>query len=404
MTHSKEQERNFGEVSKKLRYKKLLIFSWFPDESGSDSTAVFVKDQVEVLKRYFEEIIVIDPIPYFPDPLVGMLPEYIKRHVSKRDYSYDNVSVYFPKYLRLPKVFGKKKTKFDELRFRAADKLILKKGLKFDLIHAHFTFPGGYIGVRASKKYKKPLITTVHENYEWFFKEINSGDPEIYRVWEKSDLLLTINQKDIGCLKRWNENALPVKNGYSVRKFKTIKNAKELLGIAKGSKLVLSIGSLMKKKGHRYLIEAMKSISADVNCVIIGEGPLEGQLQKQIMSSGLSGRVKIENRKSEEELNLWMNACDVFVLPSLSESFGIVQLEAMACGKPVVATRNGGSEYILTPEVGILTDRGDSEKLAISINEALERKWDGKAIAGFAKGFDWETVSNKLLNEYCRLI
>jgi len=76
-----------------------------------------------------------------------------------------------------------------------------------------------------------------------------------------------------------------------------------------------------------------------------------------------------------------MNACDLFVLPSISESFGVVQIEALACGKPVVATRNGGSEEVITSDdYGLLVDPANPNELREKIIEAPDKDWDREKI------------------------
>ena len=96
-----------------------------------------------------------------------------------------------------------------------------------------------------------------------------------------------------------------------------------------------------------------------------------------------------------------MNACDLFVLPSLRESFGVVQIEAMACGKPVVATRNGGSEEVVTSdEYGLLAEPADPEDLAEKILVALDREWDREAILTYAERFTWENIAKETMSVY----
>jgi glycosyltransferase involved in cell wall biosynthesis len=387
--------------------KTLLVVSEFPGDDKCDMMGIFVKDQIAVLKNYFKRVVVINPTPFFPSLLFGLLPGYVKKRFIKKDYTYDNVEVYFPRYLHFFKIRRKRKSWVDDLAFFAVEKIIEKHCPEFDLVHAHFTFPGGYIGIRIKDKYKKPLITTVHENYERFMGEANSGDKEIYKVWEKSDLLLSINQKNLDVLKSRNKNCKNIKNGYSTKKFKPVENAKDILGLPRKNRLILTVGSLMKKKGHIYLIEAMRRViekAEDAICVIIGEGNLKGELEKAIGDLGLKKNIHIQDRKSEEELNLWMNACDLFVLPSLSESFGIVQIEAMGCGKAVVATRNGGSEYILTSETGILVEKADPIDLSNAILKALSMSWDKEVIQTHSRSFDIELVSLDVLRGYRSLL
>ena len=110
-------------------------------------------------------------------------------------------------------------------------------------------------------------------------------------------------------------------------------------------KLILSIGRLVPYKGYRYLVEAAKFLPDGWKVVIGGTGPLCGDLMLQIRSLGLEGKVILPGYIPQEDIPAWFAACDVFVLSSVmkTEAFGIVQLEAFSCGKPVVATRIPGS-------------------------------------------------------------
>jgi len=103
-------------------------------------------------------------------------------------------------------------------------------------------------------------------------------------------------------------------------------------------------------------------------------------------------------------LPLWMNACDLFVLPSLSESFGVVQIEALACGKPVISARNRGSEeIIISDEHGLLVKLADPEDLTEKILSALDREWDRGAILRYVERYTWENVAREILGVYSRM-
>jgi glycosyltransferase involved in cell wall biosynthesis len=165
------------------------------------------------------------------------------------------------------------------------------------------------------------------------------------------------------------------------------------------------LGFLAEHKGHKYLIDAMRHIvkqRRDILCLIAGSGPLENSLRREIENAGLESYVKLIGFLSwNKDLPLYINASDIFVHPSISESFGIVQIEAMACGKPVVATFNGGSEEIVVSEdLGYLVEPQNSRMLAEEILKALDRNWDAGRIIDYAKGFSWKQIVKKIIKIY----
>ena len=116
-------------------------------------------------------------------------------------------------------------------------------------------------------------------------------------------------------------------------------------------------------------------------------------------------KVKLLGSIPGDILPLWMNACDLFVLPSLSESFGVVQIEAMACGKPVVSARNRGSEeVVISEEHGLLVEPADPGDLAEKILVALDREWDRERILGYAERFTWENIAKDITRIYTKVL
>jgi glycosyltransferase involved in cell wall biosynthesis len=137
-----------------------------------------------------------------------------------------------------------------------------------------------------------------------------------------------------------------------------------------GLPIILFVGRLVPYKGVQYLIEAMKSVQGTL--WVVGDGPLRSSLQHQAMRLGIAQRVKFWGYLPDEQLSKLYRQCDVFVLPSInrSEAFGIVQLEAMAFGKPVVNTElsTGATQVSLHGETGLSVLPRDSLALADAIN------------------------------------
>ena len=141
-----------------------------------------------------------------------------------------------------------------------------------------------------------------------------------------------------------------------------------------GKKLILSIGRLIPYKGYPYLIEAMMLLPEDYHLVIGGTGPLREQLEQQIRGKNLQERITLTGYIDDADLSAWFGACDCFALTSTmkTEAFGIVQIEAMSCHKPVVATRIPQSGVSWVNEDGVSgrnVTPGKPEEYAAAIQE-----------------------------------
>jgi len=141
-----------------------------------------------------------------------------------------------------------------------------------------------------------------------------------------------------------------------------------------GPRVVLAVGRMVYYKGFEYLIRAMAGVRGHL--LLVGEGPLLKNLERQAFDAGAMDRITFLGRVSQEEMTGYYNAADVFVMPSISrsEAFGIAQLEAMACGKPIVNTRlESGVPFVsIDGETGFTVAPADANELAGAINRLLD--------------------------------
>ena len=139
--------------------------------------------------------------------------------------------------------------------------------------------------------------------------------------------------------------------------------------------IVLFVGRLVYYKGLEYLVDAINLVP-DSSLIIIGSGQLKDKLINQINKLNLSSRIKIIPEVDDKTLHSYYKACDIFVLPSVekSETYGLVQIEAMACGKPVICTELGtGTSFINQNEkTGLVVPPRNIEQLAEAINKLIK--------------------------------
>ena len=173
--------------------------------------------------------------------------------------------------------------------------------------------------------------------------------------------------------------------------------------LPKNKKIVLFVGHLVERKGVKYLIQAMKSVVKkykNVLCYLVGGGYLENDLKSLVRKSQLDDSIIFLGSKGHNETAQYMNACDIVVLPSLNEGLPIVLCEALACGKPVVATKVAGTPELVNKDVGFLVKPKNAEDLQEKILLALNKKWDTKKLLARAKEFSTEVTAKKVFRVY----
>jgi len=382
----------------------LIITPDFPDAEQRYIGSIYVKDQIEFLKPFFKKIIVICPVLFS----CKIMPN--DRYCI--DYQYDNVSVYYPRCFFVPRIIPllKYKRKLDlDFRAHAIMKCIQKHKIHFDLIHAHFTLPSAHCADLLKAKYKIPYVITANEDSGWLQEEIDLMDPRIKNAWINADQIMTINTYEIPKLKKYNFSTISVPYGFILNYSPLdMHTCRDILKIPRNAKILFTFGNLQKRKGLEYLIEAMDIIRKtrdDVQCYIGGKAEYEKSyetfIRKRVTELNLEDRVHFLGFMNGLDIPAWINACDLFVLPSLEEGFGIAQIEALACGKPVIAAKNSGSMDILTdPDVGILCERADSADFARGILRGLARKWDSDKIVQFSGKYRGDNVAQIVLGVY----
>jgi glycosyltransferase involved in cell wall biosynthesis len=125
---------------------------------------------------------------------------------------------------------------------------------------------------------------------------------------------------------------------------------------------------------------------------LVGDGVMRAELEAMVSGSGWSGRVHMPGGATPAQVAEWIGACDVLTLPSWSEGYPNVVVEAIACGRPVVATAVGGTGEIVDSGSGILVPPRDAQALTDALGEALRRDWDAAAMAA-AAGRSWDDVA-----------
>ncbi len=267
----------------------------------------------------------------------------------------------------------------DHEAFRAAlrariDALQASEG-PFDVVHLQGVVRAGAMAAQWCREQDVPWVATAHENFlreedaasaerttqglrgavagAALFTTVSSAQAEALRALPADPRI------DVEVIPNWvAPDSLPIK---SLRR--------EDCGTQEPLRFV-TVGRLLRHRGGMVLIRAMAEIVlAPYHLVVIGDGIMRGPLREQAAQLGVADRIEFLGEVSRAEVSKQLRRCDAFVLPSYFESFSVPVLEALMTGLPVVATRCGGPEDLVTERNGLLVPAGDPIELA----RAMER-------------------------------
>jgi glycosyltransferase involved in cell wall biosynthesis len=175
------------------------------------------------------------------------------------------------------------------------------------------------------------------------------------------------------------------------------------LGLAERP-VLLSVGHLIERKGHHFVIEAMRELP-DMELIIAGDGPEESRLKDLAEQWSLSDRVRFAGRLDQTQLREHYQAADALVLASSREGWANVLLESMACGTPVVATPvDGTPEVVAEATAGRLTDDRSAAAIVAAIRRLFAELPRRGATRRYAEGFGWDDTSRGQVEIFERVL
>lgn len=259
-----------------------------------------------------------------------------------------------------------------------------------DILHAHVSYPAGWIAMRLSEETGIPYVLTEHMGPFPFPAFLRDGglSPLVREPLARAARRIVVSDALRAELSRYGFDAIVVPNLVDETFFSPDGGSQR-----QSEFRFFTLASLLPVKGIDDLLAAAAELDAgSCRLRIGGDGPERERLQRRANELGIADRVDWLGRLTRERLREQYRTCDCFVLPSRHESFGIVLAEATACGKPVVATRSGGPESIVTPENGLLVEVGDVAALAEALQTMVEQ----------ARRYDPATIRRQFLERYSR--
>jgi len=273
----------------------------------------------------------------------------------------------------------------------------------YDIVHAHWLIPQGIV----QSFFDKPYIVTGHGGD---VTSLNMGIVRKLKIrcLKKAKHVTVVSDHLKKKLKELSPEIEPsiISMGVDTHKFGKQYRVSDYFGQG-DKKVVLFVGRLAEKKGVKYLIEAMKGI--DALLVIVGDGPLRGELEEQ--AKILGDRVQFWGSKTHNELRTIYASADVFVAPSITAKDGDQEgvpttiMEAMASGLPVVASNSGGiTDVIENGKNGLLCKEKNVEELHCAIQHILSSgEEQSEAINETVKQYSYEVLAENYRQVYCRI-
>jgi len=288
----------------------------------------------------------------------------------------------------------------------------IAKSEDFDVIHAHdwLSFPAG---IEAKKISGKPLVVHVHAT-EFDRTGGQGANTSVYEIekmgMEQADRVVAVsNFTKQKIMKHYNidpEKISVVHNGIEADDWRHGELSEQLKTLKRrGRKIVLFLGRITIQKGPEYFIRAAKKVldyEPDTIFVMSGSGDMQGQIMKEVAHLGIGDKVLFPGFLRGEELKSMYRAADLYIMPSVSEPFGITPLESMISGVPVIISRQSGVSEVLTHALKV--DFWDTDELANKIvgvlrSDVLKKTMDENGRIEI-KTINWDKAAQKCVDIY----
>ncbi len=310
--------------------------------------------------------------------------------------------------------------KYSELAWQTVKHL----NKKFDIVHVHYPTIAGVYGGLVALLFRKPYIVTIHGGE---IDDVLLKDMSAWKRWiTRGTAIWSMKHADVVIAVGEDLRKLIIQEGIPEDKIELINmgidrsifyprpkdQIRHALGINIGNPLIVFAGWLIDGKGPEYFIRAaalLKNKHPQCKWYLLGSGPLKEPLLRLSDDLKIKDQVVFLGRLESEGVAKWDAAADVFVMPSLAESFGLSGIEALSCGTPVVASNVGGlKSYVIDGVNGFLVDPANAESIAskvdlLLINRDLQNKM-GQSGIETAKKYDFRDQTDKVINIYRKIL
>jgi glycosyltransferase involved in cell wall biosynthesis len=352
----------------------LVLPSWYSNGRGSGGG--YFRDQALALKSAGYDVAMLAPdIHTWRDVRAGRGPA---RGAAAVTIEHDGLPIYRRNDLTLvPRLPYRNPLAWTRCGLKLARRYFADNTSP-DLVHAHCCLNAGVLALALKRRYGIPYVVTEH-----------SAGPATPRWWER-DLIRRVVAAASRCIAVSPHLGHRLNCAYPGSSWQYVPNvlgetfltgaaAREAPVGADRAFVFLCVARLSPEKRHALLLDAFAEALGEVRDMrlrLVGDGPTRASLEAKARALGIAAEVDFAGAVSARRVRAEMEAADAFVLASDSETFGVVVIEALACGLPVVSTASGGPDHLIDPTNGVLVPRGDRCALSAALRDMRRHAGD----------------------------
>jgi glycosyltransferase involved in cell wall biosynthesis len=356
------------------------------------------------------DVRVVAPVPWCPPiPDAGLLRQYARYRRIPRVEQRKGVEISHPRFFSGPgtSLYALEARAYAAAITRTAQQM--HREAPFDLVHAHFTYPDGVVAGRLAGRWNVPFVVSEHAPWWSVWLDRPGVARQAIPAVKAAAAIFAVSSSVRDSIRSHagedpRIEIVPV--GVDGELFKPLPNG------SRRRDQILFVGIPKYVKGVDVLLNAVARLDANNlpgRLLVVGGSIYpntrreEADLRRLGESLGLGHRVEFLGPRTPEQVAQLMAESAVVVLPSQIESFGAVLVEALACGTPVIATRCGGPEDIVTDAVGELVPVGDLDALTDALARILAEpdRWDRELLRSYAlRRFGWDSIVDRTVELY----
>jgi len=392
---------------------RVLQVSHLYPHADDPRNGLVVHKQVKGLQAAGCETKVLCPLPWTPFP-INCLSEKWRRYSRARPSEvFDDVAVLRPRYLSFPR--GWLTASSGSRMYRGIRRVVedLYMKFSFELIHAHMGLPDGDAARRLSVDFEVPFVVTFRSTDLDRIAMRSARNAYVLRdVFTNAEYLIAPSPHLRTALgDRFDLDARVIEHGFDPKDVHV--GSSPLLEKYKGRRILLSVSRLEPRKGIDLNLHALRSLLMryeNLLYLVIGDGPHRSYLEGLVKDLRLEGHVEFIGRLPHRQVMEYMSIGEIFTLPSWQETFGLVYIEAMAHGKPIIGCRGQGVDGIVREKgTGMLADPKDVDSLVEVLDSLLGHPDEARAIGERARrlvleNYTWERNAEKTLDVYKKVL